>query len=74
MQLGMVKWFDDKKGFGFIVPDHGGSDVFVHHSVIESKGFRTLQEGQRVEFESKQEPKGLRASRVRPITGGGNQA
>lgn len=68
MQVGTVKWFNDAKGFGFITPDHGGGDVFVHFSSIESKGRgrKTLTEGQRVEFDAMKDQKGMRASRVRP--------
>src|SRR3546814_20028940 len=51
MQYGTVKWFNDAKGFGFIAPEDGSADVFVHFSAIESKGFRSLQEGQRVSYE-----------------------
>lgn len=62
--LGTVKWFNDAKGFGFITPDGGGNDVFVHFSAITSGGFRSLQEGQRVSFEVTQGPKGAQASAV----------
>jgi CspA family cold shock protein len=55
---GTVKWFNDQKGFGFITPDGGGKDCFVHHSAIQSDGFRTLSEGDRVEFEVVQGTKG----------------
>ena len=64
MPQGTVKWFDDAKGFGFIQED-GGGDVFVHHSEIDMDGFRTLAEGDRVEFEKTQGPKGAKAVRVR---------
>ena len=67
MASGTVKWFNDAKGFGFISQDGGGDDVFVHHTAIQSEGFRSLQEGQRVEFEVKQGPKGLQAANVRPV-------
>ena len=65
MQKGTVKWFNDSKGFGFITPE-SGSDVFVHHSEIQSSGFKTLREGQSVEFEVKQGPKGQQATNVIP--------
>lgn len=64
MQCGTVKWFNDQKGYGFIRPDHGGPDVFVHHSAIEAQGYRSLKENERVEFESKRGPKGEQAARV----------
>ena len=67
MASGTVKWFNDAKGFGFITQDGGGDDVFVHHTAIQSEGFRSLQEGQRVEFEVKKGPKGLQAANVRAI-------
>ncbi|HSM61911.1 MAG TPA: cold-shock protein [Longimicrobiales bacterium] len=61
---GTVKWFNDQKGFGFITPDGGGKDCFVHHSAIQSDGFRTLAEGDRVEFEVVQGTKGPAAENV----------
>ena len=60
-----VKWFNDAKGFGFITQDNGGEDVFCHHSAIQMEGFKTLQEGQKVEFEVTRGPKGLQAQNVR---------
>ena len=66
MQTGTVKWFNDSKGFGFISPDDQGDDLFVHHSAITMDGFRTLKEGQRVEYEAVRGPKGMQASNVRP--------
>jgi CspA family cold shock protein len=65
-QTGTVKWFNDSKGFGFISRE-AGEDVFVHHSAIEGGGFRSLSEGQRVEFGVEEGPKGLRAVNVRPL-------
>lgn len=67
MATGIVKWFNDAKGFGFITPDQGGDDLFAHFSEIAGSGFRSLKEGQRVEFEVKQGPKGRQASTIKPI-------
>jgi CspA family cold shock protein len=67
MATGTVKWFNDAKGFGFITQDGGGDDVFCHHTAIQAEGFRTLAEGQKVEFEVTKGPKGLQAQNVRPI-------
>lgn len=67
MATGTVKWFNDAKGFGFITQDDGGADVFVHHTAIQVDGFRTLAEGQKVEFDVTKGPKGLQASNVRPL-------
>ena len=67
MTQGTVKWFNGEKGFGFIEVDGGGSDVFVHYSAIASSGYRSLEEGQRVEFETTQGQKGLQADNVRPL-------
>ena len=63
-ETGKVKWFNDQKGFGFITPDEGGKDLFVHHSEIQADGFRTLKEGQAVEYESVQDTKGPKATKV----------
>ncbi|MEK7815714.1 MAG: cold-shock protein [Pseudomonadota bacterium] len=63
---GTVKWFNEAKGFGFITPDNGGKDVFVHHSAIQGSGFKTLAEGQKVKFELEQGPKGPAATNVTP--------
>jgi CspA family cold shock protein len=65
MAKGTVKWFNDQKGYGFIAQESGDEDVFVHHSAILADGYRTLKEGQSVDFEISQENKGLRAANVR---------
>ena len=67
MATGIVKWFNDSKGFGFITPDEGGEDLFAHFSAIQSAGFKSLQENQRVSFEVTAGPKGKQASNIQPI-------
>jgi CspA family cold shock protein len=67
MAQGTVKWFNAEKGFGFIAPDDGSADVFVHHTAIQADGYRTLQENQRVEFTAGQGQKGPQAEEVRPL-------
>jgi len=64
MQTGTVKWFNEAKGYGFIAPQDGGDDVFVHYSAIQGSGFRTLAEGQVVKFDVERGPKGLQATQV----------
>jgi CspA family cold shock protein len=64
MPTGAVKWFNDSKGYGFITPDEGGQDLFVHHSGIEGSGFKTLAEGAKVEFQVTQGEKGPQATNV----------
>jgi cold shock protein len=66
MATGTVKWFNDSKGFGFITPEGGGEDLFAHFSAIQSQGFKTLSEGQRVTFDVVTGPKGKQASNIRP--------
>lgn len=66
MATGTVKWFNNAKGYGFIAPQDGGDDVFVHFSAIKSDGYRTLNEGQNVSYEVEQGPKGLQATDVTP--------
>jgi CspA family cold shock protein len=66
-QTGTVKWFNDSKGFGFITPDGGGSDLFAHFQDIQGDGFKSLAENQRVSFERSNGPKGEKASNIRPI-------
>lgn len=66
MASGTVKWFNDSKGFGFITPDDGGEDLFAHFSSIQSAGFKTLKEGEKVTFDVTQGPKGKQASNIRP--------
>jgi CspA family cold shock protein len=66
-QTGTVKWFNDSKGFGFIAPDAGGNDLFAHFNDIQSEGFKSLAENQRVSFERASSPKGDKASNIRAI-------
>ncbi len=63
-QQGMVKWFSEEKGYGFIVPDDGSDDLFVHYSAIEGNGFRSLEEGQKVSYEAARGKKGMQAENV----------
>ncbi len=67
MATGTVKWFNDDKGFGFIAPDDGGEDVFAHFTAIQSSGYRSLNENQKVEFDVEQGQKGLQAANIRPL-------
>jgi CspA family cold shock protein len=69
MATGTVKWFDEKKGYGFIAPEGGDKDVFVHHSQIAGDGFKTLQEGAKVEFETREGQKGPEATNVTVVGG-----
>jgi len=66
MATGTVKWFNDAKGFGFITPDAGGDDLFAHFSEIQSNGFKSLAEGQKVTYDEKMGPKGKQASNIKP--------
>jgi CspA family cold shock protein len=68
MATGSIKWFSPEKGYGFIRPDGGGKDVFVHHSQIKMDGFRTLEEGNKVQFDVEKGPKGLQALNVTKLT------
>ncbi len=67
MATGIVKWFNDAKGFGFVTPDEGGEDLFAHFSAINSNGFKSLKEGQKVSFEVTTGPKGKQASNIVPM-------
>ncbi|MEO1767103.1 cold-shock protein [Thiobacter aerophilum] len=66
MATGTVKWFNDAKGYGFITPDDGGDDLFAHFSAIQAQGFKSLKEGQKVQYDVTQGPKGKQASNIRP--------
>ena len=66
MDTGTVKWFNEKKGFGFITPDDGGDDLFIHHSNILTEGYRSLNDGQKVQYEAAQGKKGPEATKVSP--------
>jgi len=68
MATGKVKWFNDQKGFGFISSEREGKDVFVHHSVIDGQGFKTLSDGEVVEYEFEDGPKGMKAIKVRRLS------
>jgi cold shock protein len=67
MATGIVKWFNDDKGYGFITPDDGGKDLFVHHSGVAGEGFKSLTEGAKVEFEASEGQKGPQATNVRAV-------
>ena len=67
METGIVKWFNDAKGFGFIKPDNGGEDLFAHFSAINTQGFKSLAENQRVTFDITTGPKGKQASNIQPL-------
>lgn len=66
MATGIVKWFSNAKGYGFIAPEQGGDDIFAHFSAISMEGYKTLKKGQKVEFQCTEGPKGLHATEIRP--------
>lgn len=72
MSTGQVKWFNNAKGFGFILPDGGGADLFVHYSAIWMDGYKTLKAGQAVTFDTVEGPKGLHAANIRPVEDSGS--
>ena len=67
MQTGIVKWFNNTKGYGFILPDNGGGDIFAHYSAIDMDGYKTLKAGQTVQFEAEPGPKGLHACKIQAL-------
>jgi len=67
VSTGTVKWFNEAKGFGFITPEGGGEDLFAHFREIQGTGFKTLTEGQKVQFEARRGPKGMQAAAIRPL-------
>jgi CspA family cold shock protein len=71
MAIGTVKWFNNAKGYGFILPDGGGDDLFAHYSAIQMEGYKTLKAGQPVEFEVTEGPKGLQATNIQSVAEGG---
>jgi len=74
MSTGQVKWFNNAKGFGFILPDDGGDDLFAHYSAIGMEGYKTLKAGQLVSFDTIEGPKGLHAANIKPIADGAQEA
>jgi CspA family cold shock protein len=68
MSTGQVKWFNNAKGFGFILPDEGGDDLFAHYSAIGMEGYKTLKAGQLVSFDTVEGPKGLHAANIKPVS------
>ena len=74
MSTGQVKWFNNAKGFGFILPDDGGDDLFAHYSAIGMEGYKTLKAGQMVSFETVEGPKGLHAANIKPVEGSESDA
>lgn len=73
MSTGQVKWFNNAKGFGFILPDEGGDDLFAHYSAIGMEGYKTLKAGQLVSFDAVEGPKGLHAANIRPLAEEGTE-